>query len=576
MIVTSLRPALVLLSVFGIACGQEPAQRLDSGVPDETGDSGVADGGSLDAITSSQAVGWTQASHGHRAEPDYAAVFPNDVVNRIDLEIHPDHWKAMQADLEEVTGTGEAPAYFDQLLNRMEAACANLSDGAACEVEIRGALRSGTCINFSMDDLACDVGTLDTIPCEGKEVGAACIDIFFGEDGQCHDTEFGVACFGDGGGFGNPDYAAADFWNGRKPAYVPCMLKMDDKTWPHVGVRYKGNNSLASSLEFQKKPLRLKFDAFETERPEIHNQRFYGFQHLSLGNNVVDQPYLRQRTAAALFAAGGVPSPAVAFYRVFVDYGEGPIYWGLYTMTEIVDDPMLARTFGSTDGNLYKPDGRGAIFAEYVEVSYHKKNNKMEADFSDMMAFVQALNASPEDRATWRTNLELTFDMVGFVQFWAANQAIANWDTYGGFAHNFYLYADPNDRSALKFLPWDFDLSLEGTGSEASMLNPDSFHGGMFEDEWPLLEAIAFDPVYRMEYDAQLALFETAAFNGQEVEDQVAGWHALIRPYVVGSEGELEGVSPAPSAETFDAGLTLLTEHLRLQKIAVREYLESR
>ncbi len=51
-----------------------------------------------------------------------------------------------------------------------------------------------------------------------------------------------------------------------------------------------------------------------------------------------------------------------AFYTLYVDYGEGPVYFGVYTMVEEVDDTVLETQFADDDGNLYKPDGDGASF----------------------------------------------------------------------------------------------------------------------------------------------------------------------------------------------------------------------
>ena len=71
---------------------------------------------------------------------------------------------------------------------------------------------------------------------------------------------------------------------------------------------------------------------------------------------------------------------------MYVDHGDGPVYFGLYTLVEEVDDTVLDTQFSDENGNLYKPDGDAASFAAgtYDEDEYVKKNNEDEADFYDV------------------------------------------------------------------------------------------------------------------------------------------------------------------------------------------------
>ncbi|HRJ43143.1 MAG TPA: hypothetical protein PL105_14760, partial [Caldilineaceae bacterium] len=44
-------------------------------------------------------VGWSEATHSKSADPDYATVFPDDTVNRLDITISAENWAAMMADM---------------------------------------------------------------------------------------------------------------------------------------------------------------------------------------------------------------------------------------------------------------------------------------------------------------------------------------------------------------------------------------------------------------------------------------------------------------------------------------------
>ena len=151
----------------------------------------------------------------------------------------------------------------------------------------------------------------------------------------------------------------------ENPVYVNASVFYDDTEWYKVGVRFKGNSSLVSSWGsgILKLSFKLDFDEFEDEYPQIDNQRFYGFKQLSLKNNYDDPSMLREKVAADIYKGAGLAMPHTAFYEVYVDHGDGPTYFGLYTLVEEVDDTVLETQFSNGEGNLYKPDGDAASFA---------------------------------------------------------------------------------------------------------------------------------------------------------------------------------------------------------------------
>jgi spore coat protein CotH len=70
----------------------------------------------------------------------------------------------------------------------------------------------------------------------------------------------------------------------ENPTWVPATIEFEGNTWTNVGVRYKGNSSLTSGWRSGtlKLPLKLDFDEFEDDYPEIDDQRFYGFKQFDL------------------------------------------------------------------------------------------------------------------------------------------------------------------------------------------------------------------------------------------------------------------------------------------------------
>ena len=322
------------------------------------------------------------------------------------------------------------------------------------------------------------------------------------------------------------------------PIYVPVTVQFKDKTWTHVGMRYKGNSSLSSAWQsgVRKLSFRFNFDKFEDDYPEIENQRFYGFKKMTFSNGYLDDSLMRDKLAADLFRAGGVPAARGAFVRVYVDFGEGETYFGLYTMIEDPSDEMLGVQFDDDDGNLYKPEEDCATWACFDEEAFVKKTNEDDEDWSDIIAAVEALNADSADVATWRADLEAVFDVELFLRWLAINQAMQNWDTYGAMTHNYYVYRDSSDGGRLKWFPWDLNESMldcSGPGTSNT-----SVYLEQTDSSWPLIRFLLDDPVYRAQYTQELEAALAGPLDMDAFAAKAQAYHDLIAPYVIGDEGE--------------------------------------
>lgn len=370
------------------------------------------------------------------------------------------------------------------------------------------------------------------------------------------------------------------------PIYVPVTVRFDGLTWWQVGMRYKGNSSLRSAWQsgVRKLAFRLNFQKYEDLYPELEDQRFFGFTKMTFSNGFKDRSLIRDKTAGDIFRAGGVPAARGAFARVYVDYGEGPVYFGLYTMIEDPSDEMLDAQFADGSGNLYKPDGPGATFSAYVEEDLEKKTNETERDYSDVRALYDALHADRSDAPAWRAGLEEVFSVrederssQSFLRYLALNQAMVNWDSYGFMSHNYYLYGDPGDAGRLVWCVWDLNeamLEREVQGIDAGTVMLDEIDQG-----WPLIRYLLDDPVYREIYRAELENALQGAFDVDEVRARLDANHALIEQFVVGSDGEVAPYTFLKSGEEFESSLlsgeNALQPHVEARHAAVAEALGS-
>jgi spore coat protein H len=355
------------------------------------------------------------------------------------------------------------------------------------------------------------------------------------------------------------------------PVWVPCSVYFNGKEWYKVGVRYKGNSSLRSAYSsgIKKLSFKLDFDQFEDDYPLIENQRFYGFHQLNLKNNYADNSLMREKVASDLFLEFGLVSPQTAFCVVYVDYGSGPVYYGVYSLVEEVDDTVMESQFGSETGNLYKPEGNAASFASgsYNETQMEKKNNEKAADYSDVYSLYTTLNSSirTTDAEKWKEELNKVLDVDGFLQWLAANTAMQNWDTYGVMTHNYYLYNDTSN-GLLTWIPWDNNEALQyGKQDGALSLSLDDVGS-----TWPLIRYLIDVPEYKEHYRDYLLEFIDTAFDPDKMISIYNEYYELLKEHAY---AEVSGYTFLRNDAEFDAAVEVLKDHAQARNEAVISYL---
>jgi len=536
---------------------------------------GLAQTANAGTPSGNAAVGVADLGHGTESEeidpaPDYETVFPGTNVQRLDLVITPEDWESLleqasssqsgmvggfdgrEALLPDGVSLTEPPqagadpdemaAMADRMAVMFAGACDGCEAGDAMVVSLGGREVSGTCVEQN--------GALVFQPSDGAMPGPGSAPAGrmggpteqpTGDEGVTDDgaeaegmviPERGM--FGGGmmeGGPGAPA-STAD----ATMTYVSCSVIYDGIVWEHVGIRFKGNSTLlaTSRSDSWKYPLHLDFNEFEDLYPETMDQTFFGFDDLSLSNGASDSSLLRDYIPAEIFRSFGVPVPEVAYYQVYLDIGEGPVYLGLYALTETPDDPMLDSLFGDSDGNLYKPQGSGATWTTFDEASFEKKSNEKDADWSDIQGVFEALHADREDAAAWRADLEAVFDVDGFLRWLAINQLLGNWDAYGQMAQNYYLYTSSSD-GLVHWIPWDHNQSF----SDNMPRGETTVNLSTVTEQWPLISYLIDDPVYFDVYASYVAEALKTVFETDAVQTLIRETFDAIAPSFTDENGEL-------------------------------------
>ena len=521
--------------------------------------------------------GQNNDTHGRDAVPDYARVFAQDAVKRLDIQVAASDWERLAADMTEMAGTrGAAAAPGGGGFNAAPspeavAACQGRVEGEVCTFAVPP--QNGRCTLLPMGaGLTCTpIGGVGGQPPGG------------GNPPGGNPPGGGVPGGANppGGNVGRDDVEFLP----RTPIYVPATVRFDDITFSNIGIRLKGNSSLLNSWRngTDKLPFRLNADGVEDENPESRDQTFFGFPNLNLTNNSQDTAFLRAKIVGDLFREAGVPAARTAFVRVYLDRGQGARYLGLYTLIEVPDAPMLVAQFGSDNGNLYKPNGTGARWTVFLADSFPKKTNRRDEDWTDVQDTIAVLHESRANPAAWRARLEARFAVSTFLRWLALNTIIGNTDTYGGFSpHNYWVYGSPRHRDRLFFIPWDHDLALNAAGPGA-IAGPGAAPGGnaagvdLFNDSvnasWPLIRYLMDDPVYRAAYRTHVEELLNTVFEPSRLTARLQAEYGRIAPYVVGPDGEQAGSTFIQSPADFTQAVTSLITYVQTRSAAVRQAL---
>lgn len=344
------------------------------------------------------------------------------------------------------------------------------------------------------------------------------------------------------------------------PIFVEAEVKQGENTWSSVGFRLKGNASLNGSWRsgIYKLPFKLKFDEWEGRYPDIKNQRFYGFQELSFAPSYGDDSFLKEKLLTQLFRNNGVMACKVAYYKVFIDFGQGLKNCGIYQAIEIVEEHMVEAQSGKKVGNVYKPESN---LQQFLTNQIEKQNNQTLADYSDIKQLIALIN-SPlrvSDNAQWKKDLEAIFDVKEFLRYLAVNNTVGNWDSYGVLAHNYYI---ANTDGVLHWIPYDLNLSFQMRGGSNNSRFSLSMDMKEVTNQWPLIRYIVDDPAYFAYYKSAVKEFIQKDFNPTTMGDYLKKHKAILQPYFTGTGVETPPYSHLRSPQNFETAITALEKYI--------------
>jgi hypothetical protein len=268
--------------------------------------------------------------------------------------------------------------------------------------------------------------------------------------------------------FDEPDWEQqmADFH--RTDVDVPARLTVDGKTYPGVGVHFRGNNSFGAVPEGLKRPLTLSLDFVNPD------QNLAGYSGLHLLNANQDPTFLRSVLYLEV-ARDYLPALKANFMRVVID-GES---WGIYVNQQPFDKDYLRDAFGPTKGTRWKSPNNswgGGLHYLGEDVAAYKRWYEMRSKenpraWADLIRLCRTLEQTPPDQL--EKALEPMLDIDGALKFLALDNALINGDGYWNDGSDFNLYQDEKGR--FHILPHDVNEGFRaggGRGGRGAQLDP--------------------------------------------------------------------------------------------------------
>jgi hypothetical protein len=271
---------------------------------------------------------------------------------------------------------------------------------------------------------------------------------------------------------------------------VPAKLVVDGKTYPDVGVRFRGNSSYFRVPTGFKRAFNVALDMAHDE------QNIDGHKTLNLLNSNEDPAMMRAVTFFHI-ARQFMPAPKANFVRVVIN-GE---YWGVYQNVQQFSSEFVKENFGDGKGARWKAEGpltyNGDNAASYRR-AYEIKGNDDPAYWEALINLTRTLNQTPA--AELEKALEPILNIDGALRFLALDNALVSNDGYWLRGADYSLYRD--EKGKFHVLSYDVNETFANSPSRNGQGGSPSLDPlvGLNSDNRPLRSKLLAVPALRDKY----------------------------------------------------------------------------
>ena len=268
-----------------------------------------------------------------------------------------------------------------------------------------------------------------------------------------------------------------------------------------VGVKYKGNSTYNANQT--KNPFHIELDTYK-------EQDYQSYKDIKLSNVAKDPSFLREVLSYQILRQY-MNAPQSNFANVYVN---GTLM-GLYSNSESITKTFVDKYFYSKDNAFFKcnpPAGAGPQSNDLPNLVYLGQDSanyydayelKSDEGWDELIDLCDTLSNHFDE-------IESILDVDRALWMLAFDNVFVNLDSYiGGFAQNYYLYRDDNQR----FIPivWDLNESFgqfsnSGSGNLTSTTAKQQMSHLLHQNDsdFPLIQKLLGDPMYKRMYLAHV------------------------------------------------------------------------
>ena len=230
----------------------------------------------------------------------------------------------------------------------------------------------------------------------------------------------------------------------------------DDGELTNATLRQRGN----TARNGPQKSFRLKLDSKET--------LWRSERRLQLNKNPFESSRIKNKLSFDLFqGVPHFPSLRAQFVNLWIDNGQGPEDFGLFTHTEFIGKEYVANRQLHKDDNLYKIEffrfSQGDLNSVQVDANGAPLDEAAFAtrleieNGTDHRMVVKMLESMVDPERSLESVIEQHFNENNILTWLATNLILRQPDAI---THNFYLY-NPAGTERFYILPWDYDGTFE-------------------------------------------------------------------------------------------------------------------
>lgn len=308
-------------------------------------------------------------------------------------------------------------------------------------------------------------------------------------------------------------------------------VKINGVEFDSVGVKYKGSSSYDSTY---------KKNSLHIELNNKKDQSYQGYVDIKLGNSYSDPSMIREVLAYNILK-DYMDCPAANFAELYIN----GTYMGIYSNAESINKKFCSDKFYSSNNTFIKcnpnvaPGPTVKSNLKYISndsAAYKPFYEKKSKDgWNNMVNLCDTVTNFP-------TRISSILDVDKAIWMLAFNNLILNLDSYNGaFAQNYYLYKD--NTGHFNPIIWDLNMSFGGfpfAGSPnngmgtLSIANMQQFSPTYHDThtDWPLINAVLQNPVYKKMYLAHMKTILTDYFTNGEYLSLAISLQATIDTFV--------------------------------------------